>query len=307
MPQKKLSEYGIEWEGQQFTKANIKPFVKWAGGKRQLLTELEKHLPRKFRRYYEPFVGGGALFFHLFKKDLIKNAIISDRNEDLINAYLVIRDHLQKLIEELKSEEFKNNEESYYQIRERFNEIRLSRAFKKETKIKRAAMFLYLNRTCFNGLWRVNKKGEYNVPFGKYSNPDWCQEKRLHAVSHALQDIKIACADFEEIVFGQIDALNAVQEDDLVYFDPPYQPVSDTANFTSYTRSGFGKKEQKRLQCVFKKLDRRGAFVLESNSDVDFIQELYRSYQIHRVKAKRSISSDSNTRGPISEVLITNY
>lgn len=307
MSQKKLNEYGIDWGEKQFTREEVKPFVKWAGGKRQLLSELDRHLPDEFKTYYEPFVGGGALFFHLFKKQRIKNAIISDSNEELINAYLVIRDHVEQLIEALRSEQFKNAEETYYQIREKFNEIRLAEKKGKQLRIKRAAMFLYLNRTCYNGLWRVNKSGEYNVPFGRYTNPHWCKPKRLRAVSHALQNIKIASADFEEVLFGQIEGIKAVGSKDFIYFDPPYNPVSDTANFTSYTRSGFGKGEQNRLQTVFKKLDRKGALLLESNSDVKFIRELYQAFTFQTVQARRSISSDASTRGATNELLIKNY
>jgi len=275
-----------------------KPFMKWAGGKGQLLSTIDDYLPAQFNNYFEPFIGGGALFFYLYRQGFKGKAHLSDINEDLVSTYLTIRDSVEDLIVELQSGTYKTDKETFYEIRawdrnDDWNEI---------DPIKRIARMIYLNRTCYNGLYRVNKKGQFNVPFGRYDNPTICNEENLRAVSKALTKAKIQCIDFA-------GAVKEAQERDLIYFDPPYQPVSDTAYFTDYTASGFGIDEQKMLANVFEKLHKRGCYVLESNSSVKVIYDLYSSPEFHIdiVKAKRAISSDPEGRGEVSEVVIRNY
>ncbi len=267
-----------------------RPIVKWAGGKAQLLQELEDNLPASFGTYYEPFFGGGALFFHLSAKGVVRRAILSDLNRDLMNLYTVVRDNVGDLITELASGKYKNERDVYYKIR----------GEEPTDPIKRAARFIYLNKTCYNGLYRVNAAGKFNVPFGRYRNPKILDAENLRAASQALQRARLLISDFE-------DAVRSAKAGDLVYFDPPYDPVSDTADFTSYTERGFGTEEQKRLARVFRELDERGCFVLESNSSTEFITRLYSDYHIVQVFAKRAISSDASTRGPIQELIIRNY
>jgi len=263
-----------------------KPFVKWAGGKKQLLNQLMTNIPLRFNRYYEPFLGGGALFFSLLPDD----AVLADKNEELINAYIVIRDNVEALIKSLKKH--KNTESYYYQIRE-VDPNKLS-------PVERASRFIYLNKTCYNGLWRVNSKGKFNVPFGRYKNPKICDEENLRAVSLALQGKEILCCDFEEAVV-------AAKAGDFIYFDPPYYPLSKTASFTRYTKEDFGPKEQERLAKVFKELDRRGCYLLLSNSNTDFIKKLYSGYNIKEVKANRFINCKANKRKGVTELLISNF
>ncbi len=267
-----------------------RPIVKWAGGKGQLLQDLEDNLPTSFETYYEPFFGGGALFFFLSSKGLVKRAILSDLNQDLMNLYMVVRNKVDELIEELASGRYKNERDAYYRIR----------ADEPTDPIKRAARFIYLNRTCYNGLYRVNAAGKFNVPFGRYRNPKILDVDNLRAASQALKKAKLLASDFE-------DAVRSAKAGDFVYFDPPYDPVSDTAVFTSYTERGFGAEEQERLARVFRELDGRGCFVLESNSSTKLIKDLYSGYHIVQVFARRPISSDASTRGPIQELLIRNY
>ncbi len=273
-----------------------KPFLKWAGGKRQLLDIFDKIFPKGFKRFYEPMVGGGAVFFHLETN----KAIINDSNKDLIRTYQVVRDNLVKLIEKLKKLKKRHKEKFYYQKRDQFNSLKLQEEITKKEKIKLAALFIYLNRTCFNGLYRVNQKGEFNVPIGSYKNPRVCNEENLIAVNKKLQNTKILCQDFEK-------AVDSVKTDDFVYFDPPYDPINETSNFTQYTNGGFGKKGQKRLAKTFKELDKKGAKVALSNSNTDFINDLYQKFNIHTLKAKRSINSNGDDRGKIKEVLVTNF
>jgi len=263
-----------------------RPFVKWAGGKSQILGHLLGCVPPRFGRYYEPFVGGGALFFALLPED----AVISDSNEELINAYLVIRDHVEELIESLKKH--RNEEDYYYAVREQDPD--------KLSPVERASRFIYLNKTCYNGLWRVNSRGKFNVPFGRYKNPRICDEENLRAVSRALQGVSILCCDFEEAVAN-------AGPGDFVYFDPPYYPLSETARFTQYTREDFGPEEHARLARVFKELDKRGCFVLLSNSDTEFVRSLYAGYNIRPVQANRCINCKGDRRKGVTELLISNY
>ncbi|MEK4496742.1 DNA adenine methylase [Ureibacillus sp. FSL W8-0352] len=275
---------------------NLQPFLKWAGGKRQLLPEIRKYYPKKYNTYYEPFVGAGAVLFDLKPA----NAVINDTNKELINVYKVIKDSikLEELINDLKK--YKNDSDYYYEIRNLDRED----TYKSLEDYKKASRFIYLNKTCFNGLYRVNSKGQFNVPFGKYKNPDYVNEAVLRAVHEFLNqnNIKIFNLDFEEVVE---DATYG----DFVYFDPPYHPVSKTSSFTSYTDNGFGKEDQERLRDTFERLYNKGCYVLLSNSDTEFIREIYSDLKsegvtILEVDASRSINSKADKRGKVKEVLI---
>ena len=270
----------------------IAPFLKWVGGKRQLIPDISKHLPSPYTKYYEPFIGGGAILFHLQPK----KAVINDFNGELINVYNVIKDNLDALIKDLKSHE--NNAEYFYEIRS----VDRDKKFSKLTNIQRASRIIYLNKTCFNGLYRVNNSGEFNSPFGRYANPNIVNDVTLKAVSKYLNEneITILNGDYEQ-------SLNGIRRNAFVYFDPPYHPVSQSSNFTGYTQGGFGIKEQERLRDVCIDLNERGVKFLLSNSATDFIKDLYSDFNIHIVKANRSINSDSDKRGEVDEFLICNY
>ncbi len=263
-----------------------KPLIKWAGGKSQLLPQLQPLFPKSFRTYHEPFLGGGAVFFHL----LPEKAVLIDNNVELINFYLVVRDHLEDLLADLPKH--RNEAAYYYSIREMDPE--------KMDPVQRASRFLYLNKTGYNGLWRVNRQGKHNVPFGRYKNPKIVNEENLRLVSAVLKRAKILLADFSEV-------LSFARPGDFVYFDPPYHPLSETANFTGYTAESFAKEDQVRLSQVFRELDRRGCLVMLSNSDTPLIKELYRGYNIQVVYAKRAINCRPDRRGPVSELVIRNY
>lgn len=272
---------------------SVKPFLKWAGGKRQLASLIaNKYLPKHFNTYHEPFVGGGAILFTLQPTQ----AVINDINEELINCYKVIRDSTSKLIDNLKLH--KNNEKYFYTIRDWDR----SDSFSKGTPIERASRVIFLNKTCYNGLFRVNSKGQFNTPFGRYKNPNIVDENTLQAVGSYLDnnDIKILNTDFRE-------ALSSIKKDDFVYIDPPYDPVSDTASFTGYSISGFNRGDQIDLKQWFDKLNRKGCKLLLSNSNTKFINELYKDYKIEVVYASRAINSNAKKRGKIDEVLIRNY
>lgn len=274
-----------------------KPFVKWAGGKRQLLPVITSHIPKKFERYFEPFLGGGAVFFHLFSHEKQTKWFISDLNSDLILSYITVRDRVKELISELElhsNNYFKNPSTYYYKIRES----------NPKGQIEKVSRLIFLNKTCFNGLYRVNSKGKFNVPLGKYVNPNIVNEENLLAVSEVLQtrDISIKCQDFE-------DALKNTFAGDFVYLDPPYQPVSTTANFTSYTDADFDYGDQKRLYTKFKALDKKGVKVLLSNSRSKEILHLFKEFSdgIVEINANRFINSVSQRRTGHSELLIKNY
>lgn len=264
-----------------------RPPVKWAGGKSQLMPQFEPLFPqREYGLYVEPFVGGGAVFFHL----LPPRAVLIDSNDELINFYLVVRDDLEALLQDLKKHE--NTAEYYYRIRA-FDPGQL-------TPVERASRFLYLNKTGYNGLWRVNSRGQHNVPFGRYKNPKIVDEPNLRLVSEALKRAEIICDDFSRV-------LDCADPGAFVYLDPPYHPLSETANFTSYTPDAFEEDDQRRLAEVFRELDRRGCLVMLSNSDTPFIRELYKNYDIQVIYAKRAINCRADKRGPISELVIRNY
>lgn len=266
------------------------PIVKWVGGKRQLMFELLKNMPKSYNRYFEPFIGGGALFFEL-QPD---NAYISDMNEELINLYSVVRDSVNELIEDLSK---------HVVSKEYFLEIRnLDRTekYSKLSNVERASRFIYLNRTCFNGMYRVNSKGEFNVPFGNYKNPRIIDENNLLNCSELLKKTEIKCADFSEI-------LNKVQKSDFVYFDPPYVPLNETSSFTSYTKDGFDIDMQFKLRDVCDELDSMGVKFMLSNSDTKLVNDLYANYEINKVFASRQINANADGRGKITEVLVRNY
>ena len=272
-----------------------KPFVKWAGGKRQILDKLIKYVPEDFNTYYEPFVGGGALFFELSPK----NAVINDSNEELINVFRCIKDEekLTKMCNELNHHEANHSEEYYYKIR---NIDRDKNKFNRLFDYKRAARTIYLNKACFNGLYRVNSKGEFNVPFGKKLKVNTYEGQNI-GIIHAylnFNNIKILSIDFEE-------AVKDAKEGDFIYCDPPYD--SDTSTFNSYTEDGFSKDEQIRLSNVFKNLSDRGCYVMLSNHNTILINELYKDFYIHKITAKRNINSNGKKRGKVEEVIITNY
>jgi DNA adenine methylase len=279
--------------------SNLQPFLKWAGGKRQLLPVLRQYLPESFNRYFEPFVGAGALLFDLAPKV----AFINDINSELINLYEIIRDDVHNLIELLTihAENHKIYEDYYYKVREWDRSDKIN----KLTKTERAARILYLNKTCFNGLYRVNSKGQFNVPKGRYKNPNIVNSEVLLAVSKYLNNnnIIITNDDFAKKVLAE------AEKGDFVYFDPPYYPVSQTSSFTSYASEGFGPDEQKRLRDVFVELSNRGCYVMLSNSYTEFIQDLYKEagYKPIPVKAARFINSKATSRGKIDEAVILSY
>lgn len=271
----------------------VMPVVKWVGGKRQLITEIDKYIPSQISTYYEPFLGGGAVFFYLQPK----KAVVNDINEELINLYQVIQDNVEELIEDLKKH--KNEPDYFYSIRELDRDTEV---YKKLNPVERASRIHYLNKTCYNGLFRVNSQGQFNVPFGRYKNPNIVNEITLRAVSNYFNSAKITfkCCDFEE-------ALKGARKGSFIYFDPPYDPVSDTSSFTGYDKGGFDRQEQIRLKKLCDKLNRRGIKFLLSNSETEFILDLYRDYKIEIVQAKRSINSKGNKRGEVNEVLVMNY
>ena len=274
-----------------------KPFVKWAGGKRQLIPILNENLPETFGTYFEPFLGGGALLFHMLTERNGQKCSISDLNADLILSYATVRDRIDELIVSLKNHEKKYQKDSksyYYSIRES----------NPRGEIEKTSRLLFLNRTCFNGLYRVNSKGKFNVPLGKYTNPNIVNEENLRSVSNFLQSNKISiqCRDFQKV-------LRDAKKGDLVYFDPPYQPISETANFTSYTNKDFTKDDLERLAKICINLDAKGCNVLLSNSDSKLVADMFseKPWKVSKIQANRSINSNSKKRTGHFELLIKNY
>ncbi len=294
----------------------LHPIVKWVGGKGQLLEEIAKKYPAGLgttvKNYVEPFVGGGAVLFELLGKYKFDNVYISDINAELINLYRMVRDHAGEVIDILKcyEKEFLPLEDTerksyYYARRDEFN--RLIETGGSTNSVLGAVLFIFLNRTCFNGLYRVNSKGLYNVPMGAYKNPKICDEENLSAVSEALQNVTIACADYRK-------SIEYIDENTLVYLDPPYRPLNTTSAFTSYTESGFSDQNQIELAEFVQELTKRKANVILSNSDPknadendNFFDELYSRQNIFRVAASRMINSKAQSRGKISEILVCNY
>jgi DNA adenine methylase len=266
------------------------PFIKWAGGKSRLLAQYDAHFPDEFGAYHEPFVGGGAVFFYL--RPAV--ATLSDINTTLIETWQAIRDDADAVIDRLEEHRARHDAQHYDRCRRRFNAPRSG------SYVERAALFIYLNKTCFNGLYRENRRGEFNVPMGRYDNPALYDRANLLAAAQALQSVELRNEPFDGV-------LDRAQRGDLVYFDPPYLPMSRTASFTTYAAGGFDIDLQLRLARTFDELARRGCYVMLSNSDVPAAHELYRGWRIETISAPRSINARSDRRGPVSEVLVKNW
>lgn len=276
----------------------VQPFLKWAGGKRQLMDKIKENLPNDIKelKYYEPFIGGGAVFLELEPK----KAVINDFNSELINVYEVIRDNVEELIHELKEYKEKNSQEYFYEVREL---DRNTEVYSNMSNVEKAARIIYLNKTCYNGLFRVNSRGEFNTPYGRYKNPNIVNEAVLKAVSiylNSSKNIKIMSGDYKE-------SLRRISKKSFVYFDPPYWKISDSSSFTGYTMNGFTEENQVELRDVCRMLDKKGVKFMLSNSDTPFIRELYKEFSIISVDATRSINSNSQKRGTVGEVLVKNY
>ncbi len=268
----------------------VRPVLKWAGGKSQLLPELVRRVPYDFVCYHEPFVGGGALFFELSRQGRLTHSYISDINETLIDVYLALRDDVDEVVALLREHRY---ERSYYYRVRALRPESLSLA-------ARAARAIYLNRTCYNGLYRENRAGHFNVPFGRYTNPTICDEANLRAASEALRNAHISCRPFSSV-------LDFAHPGDFVYFDPPYHPLSPTSNFTSYDRNGFDRADQVELRGVLDELTRRHVKFMLSNSDTEFTRDLYRGYHLSTVSATRAINSKGDSRGKVTELIACNY
>lgn len=272
--------------------AEARPFIKWAGGKSQLLEPIRELIPAKIRTYFEPFLGGGAVFFSLAAEGRFGRAILNDWNAELIDAYRIVRDFPGDLVPkmaQLKEDYQADPEPTFYRER--------ARDPQQLSPLERAARFLFLNRTAFNGMYRVNKKGEYNVPWGRYKNPAILNEPLLRACSAALAETTLRQGDFAAGTKG-------AKKGDFVYFDPPYVPINDTSNFTSYTSDGFGLDDQYRLAALFRLLVDRGVGVALSNSDTEVVRELYKGFEIRQIMARRNINSKGDGRGPVPELLV---
>ena len=293
----------------------VKPFLKWAGGKGQLLREIEKYYPfddGKITKYAEPFVGGGAVLFDILSKYDLDEVYISDINAELINAYRIIRDDIDALVDilsRMQSDYVPQNIEMrkayYLSQREHFNDLKVNGD--EQVNIEKAALMIFLNKTCFNGLYRVNKKGLFNVPMGAYKNPLICDESNLRAVSEKLQNVRIVCGDYKQ-------SADFIDKNTFVYFDPPYRPITDTASFTAYTENLFNDAEQIELAEFVEAMNQKGAKVVVSNSDPknsntedDFFDNIYSAHKIKRVEATRMINCNSEARGKIKELLISNF
>ena len=266
------------------------PIVKWAGGKGKLLDALTSRMPARFGSYFEPFLGGGAMFFRLAPE----RAVLGDCNEDLMNLYRCVAWKVEAVIERLEAHRQEHDKDHYYAVRERWNG-----GAREQTAVERAAAFLYLNKTCYNGLFRVNQKGHFNVPMGRYDEPRICDPTQLRAASRVLRRAELHTGHFS-------DQVTDAGAGDLVYFDPPYDPISPTASFTSYTASSFGPDAQRELAALVRSLTRRGVHVMVSNSDTPFIRQLYRGLDIEQVPAPRAINSRADARGTVNELIITN-
>ena len=298
------------------TNTQARPFLKWAGGKGQLINQIKEFLPyeivaaKRIDKYFEPFLGGGAVFFWLSKEYQIKKSYLYDINPEIVSAFQVVRDSVSQLISKLKklqndyiSLSKHNREKFFYDRRDDYNKL-----FKSNKPIDKAALLIFLNKTGFNGLFRVNSRGQFNVPFGRYENPTICDGGNLLAVSEALENAEIECKDFEY-------CLGKADKNSLVYFDPPYRPISKTASFTGYIKDGFNDQAQYRLKKLCDKLSKKGAKVILSNSDPkninvndNFFDNLFRrNYTIERLQATRMINCNAEKRGIIKEILVMNY
>ena len=276
-----------------------RPYLKWAGGKSRLLDQFAPLYPRVFANYHEPFVGSAAVYFHLcglkasgHLSGLMRRARLTDSNPELINCYRVVRDEVDALIEWLADHRRKHSREHYYRVRSQLPEDL--------SPVESAARFIYLNKTCYNGLYRVNRQGQFNVPMGSYEHPRIFDADDLRQAARALQGVEIAVADFRDVI-------QHAKRRDLVYFDPPYHPLTKTASFTSYTQNPFGPDQQRELAQVFRALDRKGCQVMLSNSWTPFILDLYQGFHCIEVQAARAINSKASRRGKIREVVVLNY
>lgn len=313
------AEKPIDGRNLRYTKVKpitVKPFIKWAGGKGQLLADIRKVYPnelgKEIRKYAEPFVGGGAVLFDILSAYDLDAVYISDINAELVNTYRMIRDDVNSLIKLLMAlqDQYLPMDEAtrkvfYYEKRDRFNELKVNGDSK--VNLENAVLFIFLNRTCFNGLYRVNRNNLFNVPIGSYKKPTICDEENLIAISDALKKVTIVCGDYRE-------SREFIDNNTFVYFDPPYRPLNATSSFTSYTEDSFDDTAQCELAEYVQELDRKGAYVVVSNSDPknvnpndDFFDTLYSRQQINRVSATRMINSNADSRGKISELLICNY
>jgi len=277
-----------------------KPFLKWVGGKTKLVPELVEMFPKKFNNYFEPFVGGGALFYEVIQKYKVGFSSINDINKKLITAYVQIKQNPKELILLLKEidKEYKKllleEQRNYFNsTRKKYNEGNID-------DTTTAAYLIFLNKTCFNGMYRENSKGEYNIPFGDQKNPNICDEENILAVSKCLKNTEITNYSFE-------DSVKKCKKGDLIYFDPPYYPINATSSFTGYSKSSFGEIEQKKLKDVFIDLANRGCFVMLSNSHTPFIEKLYKEFHVNYRYAARSINSKGDKRGKIEEVVVTSF
>lgn len=294
----------------------VRPFVKWAGGKASLIPQITKYYPEALKmgcinKYVEPFVGGGAILLDVLQKYEIKKAYAYDTNQDLVNAYNVIKTNVDDLIKKLKKYEdeyigldMESRKEYYYDVRSEYNSSEIKTG---KLSVKRASEFIFLNRTCFNGLYRVNQSGDFNVPMGKYKNPTICDEENLRSLSELLQNVEIIYGDYQ-------DTLELVDDNTFVYFDPPYRPLNITSGFTSYTKEDFNDEDQKQLASYYKKLDSMDAKLMLSNSNPKnvneedtFFDDIYQGFNINELQANRMINSNATKRGKISELLILNY
>lgn len=266
-----------------------RPFLKWAGGKSRLIQQYIPYFPKSYKNYYEPFLGGGAVFFYLQPS----TAFLTDINAELINTYCCVRDHFEELISILKEHKIRHDKDYYYSIRNNSG----------GTDIEKAARIIYLNKTCFNGLYRVNSQGKFNVPLGRYDNPNICSEALLKVASEALSHAEIKQADFTEVLN------HATSSDDFVFFDPPYHPINNTSYFTAYSQNCFSKRDQEVLRDTCAELASRGVKVMVCNSDSEFIQKIYTdiNFETYKIKAARSINSNVKNRGMIYELLITSF
>ena len=295
---------------------NVKPFVKWAGGKGNLIPQLKNFFPFELKnttiiKYVEPFIGGGAVLINILQKYDIKEVYAFDINMDLINCYNVIKNNVENLIMELeiKENEFlklgeEKRQKYFYDVRKEYNSYTIS---ENESNVKRASEFIFLNKTCFNGLYRVNKNGKFNVPCGKYKNPTICDVRNLKSLSYLIRNVQFQYGDYKK-------SEKYIDNNTFVYFDPPYRPLSNTSGFTSYTKENFNDGDQKELANYFKLLDKKGAKLMLSNSNPkntdendNFFEEVYKGFYINEISAKRMINVNVKGRGEISELLITNY
>jgi DNA adenine methylase len=270
-----------------------KPFLKWAGGKSRLLGQFAGLYPCQFANYHEPFMGSAAVYFHLCGLQApVKRVRLTDSNAELINCYAVVKDDVDSLIASLAKHKWQHSPDHYYEVR--------AQAPDALSEVERAARLIYLNKTCYNGLYRVNRRGQFNVPLGSYKNPRIFDPDELRRASRALQNAEIEVAPFAAVA-------RRARKGDFVYFDPPYHPLSSTANFTSYTESAFGEQEQRELAHIFRALDRKGCKVMLSNSWTPFVRNLYKGFRLVEVKAARAINSKAEKRGQVSELVVLNY